>query len=59
MKRSRSDRRVEALARLKAKTFENSRAARLGSITKEEWESRKTAEIARLEDRVNGRTSRG
>jgi hypothetical protein len=59
MKRPKSERRVEALERAYASTYENSRAKRTGSQTKEEWEACKIKELARLEDRVNGRTSRG
>ncbi len=59
MKRSKADRRVEALARLRASTFERSRASRLGTLTLEEWNARKHANISHLEERINGRTSRG
>ena len=57
MKRSKAERRVEALARLKASTFKESRASRrvAGVSTKEEWEASKAADIAHLEDRVNGK----
>ena len=57
MKRSKADRRVEALARLKASTFKNSRAARRisGTSTKEEWLKQKDSEIAHLEDLNHGR----
>ncbi|RLA40288.1 MAG: hypothetical protein DRR42_26080 [Gammaproteobacteria bacterium] len=59
MKRSVTERRVDALARLKASTFENSRAARriAGASTKEEWQNRKDAEINHLEDLIHGRKS--
>jgi hypothetical protein len=53
MKRSRADRRADALARLRASTFENSRAKRKGTATREEWEARKEAEISHLEE-MNG-----
>jgi hypothetical protein len=57
MKRSKADRRVEALARLKASTFENSRASRrvAGVSTKEEWLKQRDAEIHHLEERINGK----
>lgn len=55
MKRSERERRVDALEQLKASTFENSRAKRTGSATKEEWEMRKTTQLAHLEELINGR----
>jgi len=57
MKRSERERRVDALARIKASTFEQSRAHRKGSSTREEWQIRKDAEISHLEDLINGRKS--
>ena len=55
MKRSVTERRVDALAQLKTSTFEQSRAKRIGSATHEEWQLRKDAEISHLEDLINGR----
>jgi hypothetical protein len=55
MKRTEQERRVEALERLKASTFENSRAKRTGSLTREEWQTNKDAEIRHLEELINGR----
>jgi hypothetical protein len=57
MKRSVTERRVDALARIKASVFEYSRAKRIGSATKEEWQARKDAEISHLEDLIDGRKS--
>lgn len=51
MKRSKSERRAEALERLRNSRFENSRAKRTGSQTKEEWQQQKDAEIRRLEEK--------
>ena len=50
MKRSKQERRAEALARLKASMYEKSRAKRTGSLTREEWQDRKDAEISHLEE---------
>ena len=58
MKRSLLERRVDALARLKASAFENSRAHRKDSSTKEEWQARKDTEISHLEDLIDGRKPR-
>ena len=55
MKRSQQERRAEALERVKASTFDNSRAKRTGSLTREEWNARKEADIRRLEDLNHGR----
>jgi len=55
MKRSQAERRAEALERVKASTFDNSRAKRTGSLTREEWNARKEADIRRLEDLNHGR----
>lgn len=55
--RAKNERRMDALERLKASTFEQSRAYRLGSLTHEEWQTRKNCEIGHLEDRINGRKS--
>jgi hypothetical protein len=55
MKRFEFGRRVDALERIKASKFENSRAKRTGSSTIEEWQIRKEAEINRLEDLIHGR----
>lgn len=40
-KKSRSVRRVEAEERAKSYTYENSKAKRLGTGTKEQWEKRR------------------
>ena len=55
MKRSKHERRVNALEIVKARTFEQSRAHRKGSSTREEWQIRKDAEISHLEELINGR----
>jgi len=55
MKRTERERRVDALAVVKARTFEESRAKRLGSLTREEWQAKTDAEIAHLEDLIDGR----
>lgn len=49
MKRSITERRAKALELLKNSSFDQSRAKRTGSLTREEWQARKDAEIARLE----------
>jgi len=58
MKRSEQERREEALERLKASTFENSRANRTGSATKEEWQTRKDADISHLEEQLYGQKAK-
>jgi len=55
MKRSVTERRVAALERLKNSAFETSRAKRRGSLTNEEWQDRKDANISHLEDLIHGR----
>ena len=55
MKQTKAERRAEALERLKASIYENSRAKRIGTATKEEWEAFKKTEVAFLEEQVNGR----
>jgi hypothetical protein len=55
MKRSREDRRADALARLRTSKFENSRAKRKGTQTREEWQESKEARIRHLEDLMHGR----
>lgn len=55
MKRSIEERREKALELLKASTFDNSRAKRTGSQTREEWEAAKNAEIRHLEELLYGR----
>ncbi len=57
MKRSLQDRRASALAQLKASKFENSRANRKGTQTREEWQANKDARISHLEDLLHGRKS--
>lgn len=52
MKRSHKDRQVEALARLRASRFENSRACRKGTKTREEWQASKDAQISHLEELI-------
>lgn len=49
MKRSITERRAKALELLKNSSFDQSRAKRTGSLTREEWQARKDADIARLE----------
>jgi hypothetical protein len=55
MKRSLRERRVKALELAKQSQFKFSRAHRLGSLTEEEWQRRKDAEISHLEELINGR----
>jgi hypothetical protein len=57
MKRSKYDRRVSALAQLRTSTYENSRAKRLGVLTREEWQANKELRLIRLEESINGRPS--
>jgi len=49
MKRSITERRAKALELLKNSSFDQSRAKRTGSLTREEWQARKDADIAHLE----------
>jgi hypothetical protein len=49
MKRTKDNRRVDALARLKQSTWENAKARRRGTMTREEWQARKDADIRHLE----------
>jgi hypothetical protein len=55
MKRSREDRRADALDRLRASKFENSRAKRNSTQTREEWQAAKEDRIRHLEELINGR----
>jgi len=57
MKQSKEERRVAALERLKASIFDKSRAHRIGSLTREEWQVRKDADISHLEEYNRGRKS--
>lgn len=54
MKRSKQERRASALEQLKASDFDNSRAKRLGTKTREEWQQSKEARISHLEEQLNG-----
>jgi hypothetical protein len=56
MKKTLQQRRAEALERLRASTFDNSRAKRTGSQSREEWQASKDATISRLEE-LNGFTT--
>jgi hypothetical protein len=55
LKQTKAERRADALERFKASIFENSRAKRTGTATKEEWEAAKAKEVAHLEEKVDGR----
>lgn len=55
MKRSLQERRAKALELLKESQYKFSRAFRNGSLTEEEWNARKKAEITHLEELVHGR----
>lgn len=54
MKRSKTERRAEALERLRASSYDNSRAKRLGTQTNEEWQQSKEARISHLEAQIHG-----
>jgi hypothetical protein len=54
MKRTKDERRAEALERLRASSYDNSRAKRLGTKTREEWQQSKEARISHLEEQVHG-----
>lgn len=57
MKRSKYERRVDALQRLHLTKFSDSKAKRVETLTEEEWNTRKDADIAHLEDLIHGRTA--
>ena len=52
--KSRTLKRTEALIRLKASTYENSKAKRLKKATKEQWQKKKDELLARLNQLPTG-----
>jgi hypothetical protein len=51
--KSRKEKRTEAIARLEASTYENSKAKRLKTATEKQWQAKKTKDLNELKTRTS------